>query len=231
MAQKVNPIIFRLGTIQIWESLLQVYGKSFKQYSLILHKCLQLQNLLIRLFKKNNLLLDKQEWKLYQNKIFLSIEYLPLLDTKKAFTKSFFERLFCIINQWFTTKVIVQYYLKSELKYTTNLIVYYTEYLLEKNITSKKILLNLSNLLEKQLNFKKVSYFKPGILVVKLKGFKICLSGRLEGSKNQMAKSIEQTSGSLPLTSINNYVEYKTEGIHTKSGMFGIQIWLFYEII
>ena len=79
-------------------------------------------------------------------------------------------------------------------------------------------------ILESQINSNKICYFKSGILTVKLKGYKIRLSGRLEGSKTQMAKSIEQVEGSLPLTSIKNYVEYKKAEIYTKSGICGIQV-------
>lgn len=230
MAQKINPISFRLGTTQIWESFLQIYGKSFKQYALLLRKYLQLQKTLIRVLNKNNFLLDKQEFKVHKKKVVMNLYYLILPDNKSVYNKIFFKEVIKIVEQWLSLKTVIKFYLKSESKCTTNLITLYTKKLFEQNITPKKILWNLCIFLESHKNSNKVCYFKSGVLTTKLKGYKIRLSGRLEGSKTQMAKSIEQIEGSLPLASINNYVEYKKEEIYTKSGICGIQIWLFYEI-
>lgn len=74
------------------------------------------------------------------------------------------------------------------------------------------------------MNSYKFSYFKYGFKKVYLKGFKIRLSGRFEGSKTQMAKSVEYTIGSLPLTCLNSYVEFKKKELFTKSGICGLQI-------
>ena len=230
MAQKINPIAFRLGTIQIWESLLQIYGKSFKQYALLLRKHLQLQKSLVRLLYNNTFLLDKQEYKIYREKIVISIYYIVLPNKKQIYEKNFFNKIIKIVEQWFSLKTIIKFYLKSESKCTINLISFYARKLFEQNIAPKKVLWNLGIFLESHINSQKMCYFKSGILTVKLKGYKIRLSGRLEGSKTQMAKSIEQVEGSLPLTSLKNYVEYRKEEIYTKSGICGIQIWLFYEI-
>lgn len=231
MAQKINPISFRLGVIQIWNSSIQIYGKSFNQYHLILHKYLQIQKFLHKLFSKNNLLLDLQEIKIQKNKISLNIHYSYLSYKKKVINKNLFLKTFKMVNQWFYLPNKIHFYLKSELKSTANLVIVYAEYLLEQSISHKKILISLCKLLELQLNKQKISFFKTGLFKTKLKGFKIRLAGRLDGSKNQMAKSIEQISGSLPLASIKSYVEYKSIALYTKSGICGLQIWLFYEII
>nr|AHX02471.1 ribosomal protein S3 [Riquetophycus sp. HSY-2014a] len=230
MAQKIHPISFRLGVVQVWNSTIQFYGKSFNQYYLILHKYLQIQNFLFRLFKKNNLLLDFQELKIKRNKICLNIYYLYLPYVKNFDNYLFFGKISKIINQWYFLPNKIHFYLKSELKSTANLIVIYAQYLLNKNMMHKKVLWNLCKLLQLQLDIEKVCCFKSGLLKIKLKGYKIRLAGRLDGSKNQMAKSIEHTTGALPLTNIKNCVEYKNKELYTKSGVCGLQVWLFYEI-
>ena len=230
MAQEIHPIGFRLGIIQVWKSLLQIYGKSFNQYSLLLHKYLQIQRILFRIFLKSNLILNHQEWHISKNFIFLNIYYEHIDKSRIFINKKFIIKLFKIINQLFLSNIFINFYLKLESEPTVNLISIYTQHLLEQNNPPKKILWNLCKLLEKQEKQEKIHFFKFGIFKVKLKGFKIKLSGRLEGSKNQMAKSMEQSVGSLPLTSIKSYIEYKNKEIYTKSGICGIQIWLFYEI-
>ena len=58
MAQKINPISFRLGITQVWNSTLQIYGKSFSGYFLLLHKQLQIQNFIKRYFQKHGFQLN-----------------------------------------------------------------------------------------------------------------------------------------------------------------------------
>lgn len=228
MAQKINPVSFRLGISQVWNTSLQIFGKSFKQYFLVLQKYLQIQRILTRILIKNNLVLDHQEWRFYNNRIFLNIWYSHFKNEKRTKTISF-RRIIKLVKQWFSVQLIVYFYLKSNSVITPNLLILYTHYLFNQNLSSKKILWNIAKILEVYLNEEKISWFKSGILKTRLKGFKIRLSGRIDSSRNQMARSIEQINGSLSLTSLKNYVEYKNEKICTKSGICGLQIWLFYE--
>lgn len=233
MAQKINPISFRLGVIQVWKSTLQTYGKSFKQYSKIFQKYSQIQKLLNKVFYKSDFLLNHQEWKIFNNKIHLSIFYTKLVKSKykKMKYKKFYKTMSIILKQWFSLDIIAHLYLNLEVtKPTTTLFILYTQNLLLQNKAPKKILWNLCKILENYLNVVKISFFKSGPLKIILKGFKIRLTGRIEGSKNQMAKSIEQSVGSLTLAKINSYVEYESKDLYTKSGICGIQIWLFYEV-
>ena len=177
MAQKIHPIGFRLGIIQVWKSLLQIYGKSFNQYSLLLHKYLQIQKILFRLFLKNNLMLNCQEWQISKNFIFLNIYYVYIDKSKIFINKNFINQFIKIINKLFLSKIFVNFYLKLESEPTVNLISIYAQYLLEQSNSPKKILWNLCKLLEKQKNLEKINFFKSGVLKVKLRGFKIKLSG------------------------------------------------------
>lgn len=229
MAQKVNPTGFRLGTAKVWKSFIQIHGTSFNIYRTVLREYFQIQSVLFRLFHKNNFILDSQEMKIGNDIVFLNIYYLNSPSRQKLKKVKFFSNIWLIINQLFKLKVSVRFYLKPELRSTATLVTAYTKYLLEHSTMPMKVLLNICKLLDNNLNSKKISYSKSGIIRMTLKGFKIKLSGRLDGSKSQMAKSIEQSLGTLSLTSLKSYVEYKNEKIYTKSGICGLQIWLFYE--
>ena len=84
------------------------------------------------------------------------------------------------------------------------------------------------HLLVLQLNSAKILTSKTGLKVLKFKGFKLKLSGRFEESKNQMSKTLEQTSGSISLLSTSSYIEFSTLNINSKLGVCNIKIWLFY---
>lgn len=230
MAQKINPISFRLGISQVWDSTLQLYGKSYLNYFLIFHKYLQIRNILNRIFLKNNLIIDFQEWKIYKNKISLNIYYSHLFNSKQINHLNCFNKVSKTILEWFSIISSIHFYLKAQKTSTTKILIAYTHYLLEQNISAKKIIWNLCKFLETNKKIEKISYFKFGIFKLHLKGFKIRLSGRFDNSKNQMSKNIEQTVGSLPLTCLKSSVEYINKEIYTKSGICGLQIWLFYEI-
>jgi ribosomal protein S3 len=85
-------------------------------------------------------------------------------------------------------------------------------------------------MLNSHLNTKKVVYNNKGPIVLKLKGFKLRASGRLDNIRNQMSKTSNQTGGSLPLSQLNSYVEYCSFNIHTKSGVNNLKVWLFYTV-
>jgi ribosomal protein S3 len=85
-------------------------------------------------------------------------------------------------------------------------------------------------MLNNHLNTKKVVYNNKGPIVLKLKGFKLQASGRLDNIRNQMSKTSSQIGGSLPLSQLNSYVEYCSFNIHTKSGVNNLQVWLFYTV-
>lgn len=229
MAQKINPISFRLGITQVWNSTIQVYGKSFNIYFLILQKQIQIQEYLIRFFQLNNFLLNYQEWKIHKNKIFLNVYYSLSFYSKTTRNLLFLKQLSELISRWFSNEIFIRFYLKPQWSSTSNLIVAYTQYLLEQKTTPKKIIWNLCKFLKAYMKSTKISYFKFGVLKTSLTGFKIRLSGRFDDS-NQMAKKFEQTVGSLSLTNLESFIEYSNKEIPTKSGICGIQVWLFYSI-
>lgn len=226
MAQKINPISFRLGTTQVWNSILQVYGKSFKNYFPIINNQLNLQNFIIRYLKLNGFQLNYHECKIHKNKTFLSIHFSPSFNNNK-FNLTNLKQLSNLLSKWCFNKFTLYFYLNSKCSLTSNFLTFYIKYLVEQKLGPKKIITTLCNFLQIQLNSSKVMHFKFGFIETELIGFKIRLVGRFDGS-NQMAKSFDQTVGTLSLTSLTSFVEYSNTEIHTKLGTCGIQIWLFF---
>lgn len=226
MAQKTNPTSFRLGIIQVWNSTLQFYGRSFKSYFSVVKEQLKLKDFITRYLQLNGFQLNYHEWRTYKNKTFLNIYFSPSFNNKK-FNLICLKNLFNLVSNWFPKNFSVYFYLNPKWSLNPNFLISYTKYLLDQKTAPKKVIANLCRFLQNQLNSSKVTYFKFGLLKTNLIGFKICLVGRFDNS-NPMAKKFEQTIGTLSLTNLTNFVEYSNAEIHTKLGICGIQIWLFY---
>nr|YP_009445879.1 30S ribosomal protein S3 [Betaphycus gelatinus]ATX68844.1 30S ribosomal protein S3 [Betaphycus gelatinus] len=230
MAQKINPVSFRLGTTQIWNSNLQVYGKSYKVYSLLSFQYLEIDELIKRILNFNGFSVGYQNWKIGKYKIQLSIHYSELIFTEKKSKLSAFKSIFKILNNWFPGKIsLVLYFNNLKDSLFNNFLVEYTQYLTSINTSSKKVIWSISKLLKIYLKNEKIIFYKKGILKARLKGFKISFKGRLEDSKAQMAKSLQYSEGNLPLNTLKSYISYSNNVIYTKNGTCGLKIWLFYE--
>nr|YP_010204201.1 ribosomal protein S3 [Ahnfeltia fastigiata]UAT97936.1 ribosomal protein S3 [Ahnfeltia fastigiata] len=237
MAQKINPVSFRLGTIQVWSNFSQNYGNYFNPYSQILHRQLQVTDYINRFFSTRNFIFDQNDWVFFNDKIFLNIQYAQ--KTKDA-DKTNFSTLDSsellkvatrTISQWFGIPVSIRLYEKNQWLGTSNLLINYVYFSAKQGNSFKKIIQNICKMLTTHLNTIKISYSTKGVVRLSLKGFKIQLAGRFDNSRNQMAKLMKQSIGSLPLTCLESYVEYSHKEFHTKHGVCGLQIWLFYEIV
>lgn len=61
----------------------------------------------------------------------------------------------------------------------------------------------------------------------KVKGIKICISGRFNGAPR--AKSRLITIGDIPIQTINKQIDYHETTSYTKNGTFGIKLWVNYD--
>nr|YP_010881003.1 ribosomal protein S3 [Grateloupia cornea]WIA66122.1 ribosomal protein S3 [Grateloupia cornea] len=223
MAQKINPVSLRLGLTQVWDSTLQNYGKLHNNYSVILHDQLQIHQLLTQLFKLNKLILGTKQFNYSENIIKLTAFYSDL-------DRSISAELLKSISKWSGNKILIRFYPKLKWFSTANLIFNYAWFLSKQNLPLNKIFWNLYRSLKMQINSKKILRSTYGPIVGELQGFRICLSGRFDNSRNQMAKTVKYKVGSLPLMNLQSYVEFTNSEIHTKLGTCGVQLWLFYKI-
>nr|WOA02282.1 ribosomal protein S3 [Gloiopeltis furcata] len=227
MAQKTNPISFRLGSTRVWDSTLQVYGKSYSNYFLPLHSYLASKSYLQRHFSFNTFAPEIYELEFRKNAMLVNIRNSHLVNFSYCLPHKTSNK---ITDKFFAGTILFRFFPKAgELPDVVRL-AHYARYLLEMNTPPKKVIWSLHHLVKLSTNLRKVFYYKFGLLNARLKGFKVQMSGRFSNSKNQMAQTIVYKVGLLPLTCIKSSVDYLNIKVHTKLGSCGLQIWLFYEI-
>nr|YP_010199586.1 ribosomal protein S3 [Gracilaria cearensis]UAD89444.1 ribosomal protein S3 [Gracilaria cearensis] len=230
MTRKVNPISLRLGLTQVWDFTIQNYSKLDYCYALSFLKQLQVENVVNKILKANKFLVNDKEFWYFNNKLFLNIYIVEVVTNYSDKYLFLIKELSKLMFNWFSLKIYLRIYKRIYWITTSNLILSYVSYLFEQNKNPNKILWQVCVFLKRHLYHSKIVYSKKGIRLVYLKGFKVRLVGRFDNTKSQMAKSIQQSAGSLSLISLKNQVEFVQKNLYTKLGCCGLQIWLFYEI-
>uniref|UniRef100_A0A4D6BNG0 Ribosomal protein S3 n=1 Tax=Balbiania investiens TaxID=111861 RepID=A0A4D6BNG0_9FLOR len=226
MSQKINPISFRLGLSQVWDTTFVTYGHNLQPYYFIFTK-LELENYIKRFFISKYLLLGSSYWIIKHNKLVVIINYLNL---KKSNTKvlKFNKHLSTLVTKWTNSPTKIYLLRNSIWSSSAELVISYIRITLQKENSLKKVIINTSKIINTQLQHKKTVYTIKGPLNLKLQGFKIISSGRFENSRSNMSKIIKYSGGSLPLPQLNNYVEYSYKEIYTKSGVCSLHVWMLY---
>nr|YP_009002110.1 ribosomal protein S3 [Sporolithon durum]AGU16675.1 ribosomal protein S3 [Sporolithon durum] len=228
--QKTNPVSFRIGILKIWDSNLQKYGKYFKPYSLILHLQLQAFNYFSRLFSKNNLYIDYINWLFTNHGLVINIISYNNVSQELISKNILDKKLLSILHYWFHLPVSVFLFNQQVWYNSASLISNYVSKCLVYGFPIKKTLQNTCKILQGEVDTKKLIYSKNGLNVISLDGFKIQFSGCFDSTRTQMAKTIQYSHGSVPLTRAQGYVEYSYQQIFTKYGTCGLKIWIFYKI-
>nr|YP_009988337.1 ribosomal protein S3 [Gelidiella flabella]QNM39613.1 ribosomal protein S3 [Gelidiella flabella] len=232
MAQKTNPIGLRLGLTQVWDLALQNYGGKNKFYSNFILKQITLNNFLqYYLYSKASNFIDKAYVELDYKNIVLRLSYTAKELAVNAQQLNFDERK---VKEKLETihicKTRIEIFHNYNFFITANLVAFYVKSLCEQKFSLKSIMLNLENFLKDNLDATKIVVLKNGVSVITFKGFRLRISGRFENTRNGMAKSYEQSYGSLSLIRLKNYVEFCSQPIFTKLGTCTFQVCLFYEI-
>ena len=208
MAQKTNPISLRLGKNQVWGSSLQNYGKTKTINFKFFHIQLHILKYLNRISYFNNLSLNRIEWSVSKNRIYLNIYSSHIVSSENFNFHKYKKEILETINQFIFLNIFIRFYFKKSWYSISELIFFYIQYLIKKDFSLKKIIVNINKIFKNCLNLEKISYLKDGPTKLKLVGFKIRLAGRFENSRNQMAKVTKCSSGLLSLTSLQYYTEY-----------------------
>lgn len=223
MSQKVNSKSTKIGINQLWLTKTQKYGNNFYNFNLFFFYNKKKIDFILKISKLKILFINEikllNKYSLFVLKIYI----------KKS--NGFNINLLANYFYWFNLKkkLIIKLYNNSKVD-NTYILLNYIEYLFNNlNYSVKKISIILALLLKKKLNSKKVVFLKNGPVDLIFKGYKIKLSGRIDNQKNQMAKSIIFKEGSLTLTNLNSYIDFKNINLNTKLGVCNIKIWLFYK--
>ncbi len=225
MSQKINPISFRIGLLQLWNVTASSYDKKINFFYLnqkhILEKYLKF------LFAKTQIHIGNFVWVFKINKIFLLINCENSIIPKFEF-QYIYNILARISEKIFS--IPFQVYLIKHNSWSTSseLIKSYLVYSSTKSFSIKTILKNINTIICNQLGEKKLMYTIAGPTMLQLSGFKFKLSGRFDTSRNQMSKTIKHKNGVLFLSNLDVYTEYSHVHVYTKSGICGLGIWLTY---
>lgn len=228
MSQKVNSKNQRIGVNINWPIKIQKYGKSFCKTIKLFYEYKKGWTLVFNLFKLEKMFIDNIELKHYNSNVILNI--FILIKYNKLKVKKIFINWFHWLYSNKNLKIYI--YTNKNKIYTSNILWFYINYL-NNNLkyNTKKILAILTLLLKKKLNSKVIIFTKVGPTFLVLKGYKIQLKGRLDNQKSQMSKKTTFKKGSINLTKLNNYVDFKNIQIYTKLGNCNFKVWLFYKII
>lgn len=229
MSQKINPIKNKLGILQTWSDQFTKYGYIFKNYK----KFVQAKNYsfvyLKRYLYKNKLLIENIEFKQLTYQFMIKISVFKLKQNSPI-PKSKYVVLNNLSN-WLNFPIKLVLYQKTNLSNSSCLISNYVFHLLlQKRSSVKQILQVLYSILKKQSYQTKLIFTVKGLQLIKLKGFKIEITGCFEASRSQMAKTLKCNFGSSPLTKLNGYIDYSSTRFFTKFGSCGLKLWLFYEL-
>nr|YP_009504390.1 ribosomal protein S3 [Gracilaria chouae]AWX65722.1 ribosomal protein S3 [Gracilaria chouae] len=230
MTRKINPTSLKLGLTQVWDFTIQNYSKLNYCYAFSFLKQLQIEDITSKFLKVNKFLVNDREFWYFNNQLFLNIYIVEVISKQVDKHLFLIQDLAKLLSNWFSLKIYLRIYKRIYWTTTSNLILSYASYLLEQNKNPNKILWQICVFLNKHRYHSKIVYSTKGIRLAYLKGFKVRLVGRFDNTKSQMAKSIQQSSGSLSLVSFKNRVEFVQKNLYTKLGSCGLQIWLFYEI-
>ncbi|MGX7577211.1 30S ribosomal protein S3 [Candidatus Vidania fulgoroideorum] len=201
MGKKVNPKFFRINNLKNWNTIFFPE----KKYSFYIINYIKLKKYLNQLLK--DLIIDF--YIEYLEKCYL----ITIISSKPGII---------IGKKGINIKI---------LKNKINNIIKKNIFINIKNITeiSPKIIFNLIFFkIKNNLAYKK--FIKKTIFnLIKLniiKGIKIVLSGRLNGS--DLSKKEKFLTGSIPLHTIKEHIKYYNNFLKTKYGIIGIKIWICY---
>ena len=95
----------------------------------------------------------------------------------------------------------------------------------EPNLDAYLVAKNISEQLEKRLPFKRVlNQNAERVMGAGAKGVKILLAGRIAGAEIGRREKIHK--GTVPLSTIREYIQYASVPSLTKKGYIGVKVWI-----
>lgn len=225
MSKRSNPIGFRLGLLQLWNSSLTDYGKNFKGYTKVTFKKRSVKNY-INQFTQNKKSFGNITRFFIHNNYWKLIVYSKLNKTVNNFSQKFLSPCF----YWSRVPIFVIFYTQKSWINTAHLLINYIKIAFKYNKLPFKIFINLLEPKLKSCIKAKITYSTiQGIKIWKIIGIKICCKGRIGSLRNPLTQTFKKSWGVVSLSKISNYVDYAQSYILTKQGIYGVQVWIFYS--
>lgn len=199
MGQKVNPIGFRLGVKNSWDSL---WYASKSDYAAKLHGDLKIKAVIKKELRHAGI---------------ASVKILRLSNNKTK-VEFFTSKPGVAISKLDKLKIAFQNITKNEVSINV---------LEEKKPDANAVLVaqGIANQLEKRIAFRKAAKRSIQSAMKYAQGIKVLVSGRLAGA--EIARSESYREGRVPLHTLRANIEYGFAEANTTYGIIGVKVWIY----
>jgi small subunit ribosomal protein S3 len=217
MGQKVNPKAFRLGPLYTWTSR---WFASNKQYKTFLLSDVKLRTVLSKRLKTAGLALIDLERSINKIKITLHVSKPGMVIGRGG---SGLEELKKFIEKYLRSQDLSLMQTKKE---TTKLkIEVSVEPVKEPNLNAHLVATNISDQIARRMPHKRVCIQAlDRVMSAGAAGVKVLLAGRIAGA--EISRKEKYQTGSVPLSTIREDVDYAEMPSLTKSGYVGVKVWI-----
>ncbi|WP_164101169.1 30S ribosomal protein S3 [Candidatus Laterigemmans baculatus] len=207
MGQKVNPIAFRTGVTRGWASRWYASKQDFAE-------------LLMEDFKVRNFIKNHPKKTQYKNAGIDRIEIERTRDEVRVIL--YVARPGLIIGKKGQEVELLQEELQNLIGRRVNLKI---EEIGRPEIMAQLVAEDIAQQLSKRASFRRtMKRSMEQTMDAGAKGIKIQMAGRLGGS--EMARREKQSSGSIPLSTLQAKIDYGFTEAMTAQGHIGIQVWI-----
>ena len=230
MSKQSNPIGFRLGLSQNWNVSFNCYNMNFILYINLLYVQMKIKQYIIKILKHYNLSGDISESIIHSQFFNLTLYYFSRKKFKSRIKiLKLLERIYFTSVKWTSLPLVINFYKQQMWMNTSYLLMEYIKFLIKKQNFKYIFRKKIQTKLIRQINRKVICYNIFGPKMLKLIGIKICCKGRFGNYRNPLSQTYKILIGSSPSLKLNNYIDYNQDYIHTKRGVYGIKIWIFYS--
>lgn len=210
MGHKVNPLVFRLGQGEDWQSR---WFADLKKYKDFVIEDKKIRDAISKKLKNQGL--SRIEIERSINKIDITIHV---------------SRPGMIIGRGGegieNLKKYIQKILKIKEGDKTKKVNVKIEGIKEPNLDAQIVAANIASQLEKRMPFKRVmAKAIESAMSAGAKGIKIALAGRVGGA--EIHRTVKESAGSIPLSTIRAKVNYAAVPSLTRSGYVGVKVWIY----
>lgn len=206
MGQKINPRGFRVGTVFPWSSRWFATGSTYKQ---LVFADAKLRELLFLKLKPAGLAQVMLERSINKIKVIVFVSRPGIVIGRGG---SGLEEL----------KKYIQKHVDADGKTKVELAV---EPVKEPNLSAYLVAQNIADQLVRRMMHKRVcNQAVERVMSAGARGVKIVLGGRIGGA--EIARHEKYQSGTIPLSTIREEVDFATYPALTKSGYVGIKVWI-----
>jgi len=222
MGQKINPKGFRIGTVFTWSSRWFADSKRYKEF---LFEDVDLRKYIFKRLKTAGLEQVDIERSINKMKITLHVSRPGLVigrggsgleETKKAIEK--------FLHEWEQTRA-----LNLQKKFAGDTgkskIEILVEPVKEPNLSAYLVATAIADQLARRIPHKRAcNQAIERVMGAGAKGVKVALAGRIAGA--EIARREKFSAGTVPLSTIREYVDFAAVPSLTKSGYIGVKVWI-----